>query len=386
MSAIPFISSQSDAELARKYFPNPPYFRVPLPTANKIVPKLDKAAPLWVDLCADGYPDFDGGSDWAQFMSGIPGHAKMSEAGFLSKPEERIVEKFVSSLVDEALKLKPKAISVPQLAHAKDVRHNAINRMLAKAFAKRMKNVRPLPLVILPVILTQPVNLKVERDKKLSVLTKCYTQSNARGVWAVDCNLADQLGTGNFETTRFPGMLRFHEEIGRLPALAFHTAGPYWGLNLVLWARGHISNPASALGAGFQYYRSGQRASTPTPRVALAPLRRWARATVEFWPWLDSVIDALAVRDPARAAFQELRKQHSAFRVDPKLHKEQIAKFYAEWVSSIAAAPAASRALFLYQDLSSAHVIGSPLPEIPSETGRARHANVVARQLMLNCL
>jgi hypothetical protein len=66
--------------------------------------------------------------------------------------------------------------------------------------------------------------------------------------------------------------------------------------------------------------------------------------------------------------------------------KKQIASFYKSWIARIESIPNDGRALVLFQELSTAYVLGKNLPDIPSETGRARKPWVVAQQLMLNCL
>jgi hypothetical protein len=48
-----------------------------------------------------------------------------------------------------------------------------------------------------------------------------------------------------FDSIRFPALIKFHQEINAsLPREAVSVAGPYWGLNLVLWAKGIVKHPA----------------------------------------------------------------------------------------------------------------------------------------------
>jgi hypothetical protein len=64
----------------------------------------------------------------------------------------------------------------------------------------------------------------------------------------------------------------------------------------------------------------------------------------------------------------------------------QVAQFYKNWFDKFSALPPSGRALALYQDLSSAYVLGKTLPKLPEEEKTARSPARVAKQLMLNCL
>jgi hypothetical protein len=409
---IPFVSSLTDADVATAHYGDAECFRVSLYNAEELIPRLPNGARLWLDPGIDGYPDFKGhqktgsandepkGNEqksekddetrWLKYMQQQPWHECLADERFLAKPNQNTIDGIVSQLMDACVRFQPSALSVPQVAHTKDSARNAVNRQLAEGFAKWNKARNFDKLRILPAVFTSfnRVDLKTERDKKVTVLSACYEKANANGIWAADCDLADQRGVATFESKRFPGMLALHQELGRLPNLDFHCAGPYWGLNLVLWARGLTTHFACALGTGYRYYRAGQRMGTPTPRVAISPLRRWARANVEFWRWLDEVIGQFAEDDPVRVELEELKASRRQLELDRKSnkYKEHVARFYRGWFETIAALPARGRALALYQDLSSAHVVGARLPAIPSEEYRAQIPNVVARQLMLNCV
>ena len=53
-------------------------------------------------------------------------------------------------------------------------------------------------------------------------------------------------------------LVSFHEELQQAskdPKIL--VAGPYWGMNLVLWARSLVHYPAIGLGTGARYFLSG---------------------------------------------------------------------------------------------------------------------------------
>lgn len=382
---IPFVHSSSDAHVARKYYADAPCFRVSLCAAKKLRAALPPTAPLWIDPSFDGYPEYNDESDWAQYYSTYKEHAQFTDPDFLAKPDVATVRSYVSQVMDAALAFGPKWISVPQLAHADDTSHNRINKLLADAFRIWRTKSGFSGTVILPAVFTnqRQVNNKVPRDKKLKAVFTAYSASGASGVWAVDSSLADQLGTANLDTERFPALIWLHTELKKLPNLTIHVAGPYWGLNLVLWARGLITHPAVALGTGYRYFLAGQFAREPTKRVALAPLRRWAQDTADFRHWLSNVIAGLSPAVPAHKELLTLQKELPKLSVSANGHKEQVARFYKEWLGQFTNLPPAGRSIALYQDLSNAYVFGQTLPELPSESGGARKPSTIARQLML---
>lgn len=382
---IPFVHSTSDAHVARKYYAEAPCFRVSLHAAKKLKPALPPAAALWIDPSFDGYPECNDESDWAKYYSAFNEHAQFTDPDFLAKPDVATVRTYVSQVMNAVLAFAPKWISVPQLAHADGTSRNRINKVLADAFRVWHAKSGFSGPVILPAVFTnqKQINNKVPRDKKVKAVSAAYSASGASGIWAVDSSLADQLGTANLDTERFPGLVSLHAELRKLPNVAIHVAGPYWGLNLVLWARGLVTHPAVALGTGYRYFLAGQYAREPTKRVALAPLRRWAQDTAEFRQWLSGVIAGLSSAVPAHKELLTLQKELPKLTVTENGHKEQVARVYKAWIDQFTNLPSAGRSLALYQDLSNAYVFGQTLPELPSESGGARKPSTTARQLML---
>ncbi len=210
-------------------------------------------------------------------------------------------------------------------------------------------------------------------------------RSGADGFWSVDSSLDDQKGTSNFEQ-RFASIVRFFEELSVASPCVFKIAGPYWGLNMVLWARCLATHFAIGIGSTFNYHITGgffqNKAST---RVAIAALRRWVLANNELELWLDEAAQKLAPGSIERCELEQLRKDIPQL-LQGDSAKRQIASIYKDWITKIETVAPQGRALALYQDLSSAFVTGRNLKDLPSAEGTARRPERVAQQLMLNCL
>jgi len=166
---------------------------------------------------------------------------------------------------------------------------------------------------------------------------------------------------------------------------AIRVAGPYWGLNLVLWARGLVDYPAIGIGNAYQYSLSGGPMRPPRERLPLGPLRRRCGVDPQVGGWLDHVLSRLGRSHPAHAELERMRRYFTALRPRPSA-REQVAAFYKRWFDSIADSPPEGRALSLFQDLSAAYALGKPLGPIPGERGLARRPEAVAEPLMLSCL
>ena len=178
-------------------------------------------------------------------------------------------------------------------------------------------------------------------------------------------------------------MIALHEELNdRIPS-KIRIAGPYWGLNLVLWARNLVDSPAIGIGSRYQFLLAGGPGRQPAVRLALPPLRRRVMA-VRLEAWLDAATNRLGPSHPAHMEFREIKEHYTALSgQDPA--REQVAKFYKEWFNTIAAVPKAGRSMALFQELSTAFALGKLLPDL-AEAGLARKPAAVAEPLMLNCL
>jgi hypothetical protein len=100
--------------------------------------------------------------------------------------------------------------------------------------------------------------------------------------------------------------------------------------------------------------------------------------------WLSKSLLVLPSGDPAHSQFQYMYRNFE--RLQSQDARSQIAKFYKEWFDRVASIPSSGRALALYQEFSSAYVLGKGLPDLPSVEKTARRPERVAQQLMLTCL
>jgi len=103
--------------------------------------------------------------------------------------------------------------------------------------------------MILPLIFTHQdqINGKTERNPKIQQATRCYHEAQADGFWVVDKTLTDDNGSRTLRNIRFPAIISLHQEINEAIPSKIRVAGPYWGLNLVLWARGWLITRRLAL-------------------------------------------------------------------------------------------------------------------------------------------
>ena len=385
-SYIPFVNNDDDANLVAKHYADAEVARVPIHRAKNRKKCLPGGIGLWVDPCIDGIPDADEDSEFWTFMSKFPEAPLLRDPGFVSKPDKDKIQRLVATVLDECRGQSPKWISVPQLAQGDSTARNKINKMLAGASGEWRRKSSFHGSVILPIIFTHKKQLdkKTNWGPRLRSARTAYDEASASGVWVVDASLNDTKGTGNFESERFPELVKLHEGVLEvLPSGAVVVAGPYWGMNLVLWARGLITHPAIGVGGGYQYFASGGRFSAATPRLALKSLRRMARADDNLKTWLETAVRSLPPGEESTIDLGEVANRFRVLRLQPKA---QIAEAYKEWLDLLTRSPQSGRALALYQDLSAAYVLGKSLKNIPGEDGRAKRPEIPAKQLMLSCL
>lgn len=388
LRSIPFIYNAKEAALVRQYYQDADVIRVGLDSLDK-VGALPPKSGVWVDGAVDGLdvsPTANPVGKWETYIRKFPGWDKVADATFHEKPTKGVVDGFVRAILDACFKAHPKALwlSVPQLPAATGNGRNKINKALADATAGWRSKARFHGKLILPVILRrqEQANLKTNRTRKIDLAAQCYERAGADGYWVVESSLSDQKGEGTFEKKRFPGLVRFHEEIAaRMPKEAISIAGPYWGMNLVLWARGLVSHPAIGVGGRYQYHVPGGPGKPPKIRVALAPLRRWAIWSPKLQQWLGQA----PKDDPALNELRDLLKDFSRFGTEEQA-RAQIAEFYRGWLGTLESVAPSGRSFALYQDLSSAYVLGKGLPNLPDDEKTARRPERVAEQLMLQCL
>jgi len=390
---IPFITSEDACDYVKNYYADSTLVRVPLDRANKFIPKLPSQMKIWLDPGVDGLGDLDahhsannGNNSWCKFIKTLDCHDKIADALFQASPTKSEVQKFVKVVLDRCVAHKPTWITVPQLPAGTGVSRNKINRALAKATGDWKSTSNFSGHLILPLVFTHQNQIKgkTQRNPRVKHAEQCYHEAKADGFWTVDASLLDDSGSKTLREKRFPSIINLHEELNSRIASKIRVAGPYWGLNLVLWARGLVDYPVIGIGLGYRYYLPGGTAKQPSARLALTPLRRRA-SVAQLKTWLNKVIGELGASHPARLEFANLAKQFHVVSSRERA-REQVAKFYKQWFDAIAVTPQEGRSMAIYQDLSAAYVLGKSLPNMGSNEKTARRPEAVVEPLMLSCL
>jgi hypothetical protein len=384
---IPFVTSEDGAKIVRHLLHDSEMIRVPLPRADRLITLMHSPIAVWIDPLVDGMDNLDSRRDqpWFSFMKAFTNFEKIGDAGYHAKPNKLEVQEFVTKIMNACAAYNPAWITVPQLPLVNGSGRNKINRALALAAGNWKSSNGFAGKLILPLLFKHQNQVmgKIARNPKVKQAEWCYREAAADGLWVVDSSLADEDGSSRLRR-RFRAIIDFHEELNERISSMTKIGGPYWGLNLVLWAKGLIDRPAIGVGSGYQYFLAGGSAQSAKTRLALSSLRRRVTTGLQFRGWLDSAISQLAVSHPARAEFVEIKRQFSLLN-DPYQSKEQVVRFYKQWIALIAGAPKAGRSMALFQDLSTAYAFGKSLPEIPDER-TARRPEAVAEPLMLSCL
>lgn len=391
---IPFITGSQGATLANEHFPDSPFVRVSYERIAKFRPKLPVGSKLWLDACVDGLDDLaprrsqpNRENSWYECLRHFEHFDDVGSSEFQEKPVPAVVSKFVSSVLTKCSQEKPDWISVPQLPHEDTPERKRLNRLLAKASGDWRSATRYAGTLILPIIFTHPSQTTKGRTPRIAHIAKCYAESGALGAWVVDSSLNDDSGSDTLSSEKLPGLVSMHEELKRKIDSRIWIGGPYWGFNLILWAKGLVDYPAVGVGSGFQYVISGRPASgSAQPRLPLPPLRRRARVGPDLRRWLEGAFAKVPPSHPAHAAFASAKKSYTELEA---VARRQIAAFYKGWYDSIAQHPPATRSMALYQDLSSAFALGRTLLKslpLPPAEAPGRDPGSVAQQLMLSCL
>lgn len=386
---IPFIRGLSDEEIFAAHYADAPFVRVGLDRGARLAALSSSKKKLWIDVGIDGVESAflaHGDKNWKAYMSKFGDLSPLVDAAFLAAPKRKKIETQVVAMLDQAATHSPAYISIPQLPYEGRSAHNKINRILAEITTDWRKN-HPAIRLILPVILTaqQQLNTKTDRNYAIKQVAALTSKFGIDAVWSVDSSLEDQAGTGNFERTRFPGIISFFEELRSACSLEILIAGPYWGLGLVLWCRGLATHFGIGMGNSYRYHLPGGVLMEPKARVAIGSLRRWASSTNALRDWFMSEQAKLTPGSVEQTEFKALHGQYPAL-LDSKITKKQVARTYRHWLDKITVVAPAGRAVALYQDLSAAFVTGKMLADLPDETGPGRRPDRVAEQLMLNCL
>jgi hypothetical protein len=390
---VAFVYSGSDLKRLRDYYDKPVAARIQLSNVTSLRRRqIQQVCPLWIDPEIDGYHRLlkkgDAWPRWNQYISQFKDHDLLADPNFLRKPDPARMAVFVGEVLEKCRKSEPAWITVPQLPLVGDSKRNKVNMVLAKATASWMAESKFGGRLVLPLIFTHQSQLKgkTQWGPKLKVARKWFDAVRPDMIWAVDSDLSDWKGSARFRD-RFEALVSFHTDLKKDFPNTTIIAGPYWGINLVLWVRGLCDYPAINLGHGFSYRVSAGYIPKEPPRavVALAPLRRLACYTAKLDTWLADAIDKLDSTDEAARQFSRLRSRFKNS-AGHELAWNQAAEFYGEWLTKLNGIAPAGRSLALYQDLSSAYVLGKRLPVLPDTESPARSAGKIAEQLMLHCL
>jgi hypothetical protein len=388
---IPFVYNIKESAVLRKKYSDSVAVRLSLDTLGKVQAHLPSGPLRWLDPAIDGIDRWDrpqSVSDaYKLHISSFSEHDRITDSAFQRAPTKDHVRAFADSVLDRCVdSFQPDWLSVPQLPLAPGSGRNKINRFLAVAASEWRTSRKFSGKFILPAIVThiKQIKNKTERRKRIELIKRCYELSGAEGYWIVDSSLKDQEGAQPLENVRFPALIDFHQELNKaIVNASISVAGPYWGLNLILWVRGLVRFPAVSLGKSYQYHLPGGKLPPGSERVALPPLKRWAVASNHLESWLLDTLKRVPKTDPAHAEFVEITQNFSHLMTDSR---EQVATFYKHWFDRLAATPEPGRALALFQDFSSAYVLGKSLRDLPRTEGSGRKPARVAKQFMVNCL
>jgi hypothetical protein len=394
---IPFITSPTALKLVKSIYSDAEIARVSLDIAERLA--LPPSLKLWIDPGVDGLhdldkrrprpdksnPDKEKKNPWYDVIKDVSGFEEIGDGAFIDRPDQKIVKKFVKELLDRCVTKKPSWVTVPQLPIVDGSVRNKINRALANATGEwKSANVFSGRL-ILPLIFTNQnqINGKTQRNPKVAQAARCYHEAHADGYWVVDGSLTDESGSRTLRNTRLPAIIELHNELNQAISSRIRIAGPYWGMSLVLWARGIIDHPAIGIGSSYQYHLAGGPSTTPATRIAIGPLRRRVNVA-QLRPWLEKTLKKIGDKHPAYSEIDRIQKRLTLLS-DVDLAREQVARFYKHWVDMLSTTPTSGRSLALFQDLSSAYALGRTLPDFPNE-GTARRPESVVEPLMLNCV
>jgi len=383
---IPFITSVESVDLVKSYYSDSEIVRLPLDHADKVRRLLHSRIKLWLDPRVDGMHHLGNPrNEWVRFMNAFPDFKRICAPTFPARSTTAEVYPFVKAIMDACAKHKPTWITVPQLPLATEPSRNKLNLSLAEATGRWRSSRGFAGRLILPLIFTHQdqVRGKTQRNPHVKQAKRRYDAAQADGIWTVESSLSDEKGSSTLRK-RFSSVILLHEELNDHIPCNIRIAGPYWGLNLVLWARNLVDYPAIGIGTGYQYLLAGGLARRPSAKVAMRALRR--RVGVKgLEQWLESAMETLGPSHPTYAEFREIKKNLTALS-DVAVAKEQVAEAYKEWLDTIAAVPRMGRSLALFQDLSAAYALGKFLPPFSSDEKTARRPEAVAEPLMLSCL
>jgi hypothetical protein len=392
---ISLLRSKTDITLTKQFYSDAFGGRVSLMTAFKNEPAHYKGISnnLWIDLSLDFLPNLlqkEGSNEDANkrekkfFSEKCKGDILFARNEISKKGNEAKLKDVITGLVGIASEYKPQILGLPQYPYDASKGTSKANRAITNIVRSLP---RKCPLVV-PVIIQNRswTRYKKSRNEIVKEIEATCSLLKPEYLWIVDASLNDDEGSGTLAKERLPNLVTLHKEIREVSKGTSIIAGPYWGMNLVLWARGLADFIAITPGGSSQYYPecSVVKRSPSISRVALPPLRRLVKKSPELKDWIK---DVLRLDLPSREVVEQFHKLEKELgKLDGDIAKKQVADFYSSWLRSICTLPAQGRAFGLYQDLSMAYALGSILPKLLGEKSAGANASHVAEALMLNVL
>lgn len=397
---IPFIRTKGERDIAEQVMEDVDLVRLSAEFITEC--ELSDAWRLWIDPSFDGYDDIASRSwtsdtkqlrGWEKWIRKFPEYRAPLSRG---KATQSQLTELSQAVLSHVAKYKPYAISVPQISYDLSSDSHKINEFLARAAGDWKLGHWKRGVFILPIVIT---DYEVYRTKtkgwgpKLRAIERAFEASHASAVWVVHAKFNDLSGVSSRDKEEFPKLIDFHERLREtLPQRTTVIAGPYWAINLILWARGLADTPAISCGSGYRYYPPSGFRPQPKNRIALPALRRWYSATPDLGKWVREAKQKFPPRSPVRVELEQIESQFATFLGNRGRRPSmlQTARFYEAWIQQLATTTDAGRALFLYQDFSAAFVTGAQIKDTLPKDGNlsvdARRPGAMAQQFMLQCL
>lgn len=404
---IAVVNGTRDSELVAKHYARAAGVRLPLERARDLVAKLPNELSLWIDGGIDGLHRVESRTSMSDsYMAYIKGFSHgddVLQKGLAGGCGQPVVTKFVGEMLSRCASLNPRWISVPQVPYdtTRPRGRMKFNRQLLTATREWQAANRLDCNYMLPVLLheLEAMDTKTRsRNDVIKWIDKARGECSTNGIWVVNSALEDERGSQPNQEKRFPGLVAFHSELRDHMRDGIRiVAGPYWAMNIILWARNLIDNPVIGIATGYRYYVSGGKFSQPTDKVAIPPLLRRASVSAELKAWMQEAEQILASSSSSasgisgigssftQAASDLASLSRQLGRLRGRLAHEQVAGFYKDWLEELGRIAPSIRALALRQQFSAAHVVGSVVGELP-KGNQARQAGRLAQQFMLSCL
>ena len=326
---IPFVSTPTDINIFNKFYVGSNIVRVPYENVYKIINSIPKSH-LWLDPCVDGYhyrlsTNWPSGpqKEWGEYYKSLWSKleklfGEFSNYDFLTnqnnwqKNRQPDLDIFVAELLEKCISFEPEWLSVPQLPLTKSKKIDNVNKMLAEATNTWKRTTKWQGRLILPIIFTNQNQLSTpatRRDRIENIIT-CFERAGAKSVWVVDATLNDQQPKNNYPK-RYDDLIDLHSTIRKRLGRDVHIiAGPYWGINLVLWAKDLCDCPAISLSGSYSYnFSCGVPSGSPVTRIVLPSLKRLvilSKKSLE--EWIDNSLSRLSKQDTTYIEFNQIKR------------------------------------------------------------------------------